>query len=294
MLAGMGVGLGSAFSSTTITGMLAHRRERLHEALNFSYHYFFINVAALIGPLLLWPWLGTWALGLLLIPMALLAYMWRAPAFAEDLDHRSHKPQHFGASLRIIMQDGFIIRLMFFLATFWAAFTLLFSSVPVIAVGLGGHFNGNIWLAINAGTIILCHYLVTRIVSRRHQGHIALVGFSVGLSGTALIAWSPQLWILVAGVMVLSLGELLSTPATMNIMTRAAPPAMRAQYVSMLWVAGALGEGSGQALLALNPNARMSCAIVAGTILIAILWFGPRLLRLPGAPAAAAPMPIAP
>lgn len=297
MIAGIGAGLGTGLSSTMITGMLAHRREQLHEALNFSYHYFFINVAALAGPLLLWPFLGRWALSLILVPLALLAYFWRAADFAADLNRRSQEVRNFFDSLRVIARDGFILRMILFLSTFWAAFTLLFSSVPVIAAGLGGQYNGNVWLALNAGTIIVCHYLVTRLVSHRHQGRVALVGFTLGFFGTALIAWSPQLWILIAGVILLSVGELCSTPATMNIMTRAAPPAMRVQYISLLWVAGAIGEGAGQALLAILPQARTSCLIVAGCIVAGILWFGRHLLRLPHrhlAPAsasAAAPMP---
>lgn len=290
MIAGIGAGLGTGLSSTMITGMLAHRREQLHEALNFSYHYFFINVAALAGPLLFWPLLGRWALSLILVPVALLAYFWRAPDFAADLDRRSPEERRFFESLRMIARDGFILRMILFLSTFWAAFTLLFSSVPVIAEGLGGHYNGNVWFALNAGTIIVCHYLVTRLVSHRHQGRVALMGFALGFVGTTLIAWSPQLWILIVGVIILSLGELCSTPATMNIMTRAAPPAMRVQYISLLWVAGALGEGGGQALLAILPEARTSCLIVAGSILVGILWFRPYLLRLPHSTAIRAPL----
>lgn len=165
---GLIIAIGGGLVTASLHGALSRLSAQHDQDKLFDYFYFLTNVAALLGPILWWPWIGFHTLYLALGFIPALLYLSRANVFQRQPEQTSLS---FFSSLKKLAENRAILKFFLFTSTFDACYTLIFSSVPVLAKSLGEPLSGNVSLAINAGTIIAFSYVIGKILSktRLHQ-----------------------------------------------------------------------------------------------------------------------------
>ena len=210
----------------------------------FSTHYLLINVGALAGPLLLWPAFGNACLWLLLP-----AGVAMVTVLASSAGSRAIPAPHRSASWFAPLHDPIFLRVFILFSAIWACYTMIFPA-PLIAAELELRTQGNVWLGVNSATVLLAYLWTLR---RPARTGISWPSVSAGLAlttiGVALVGTAPAGWMVGAGIVVLSIGELLSIPVLYHLVSEHAPAHARSRYFGFIWVAGAFGEAGAQALL---------------------------------------------
>lgn len=267
--AGVVVGIGGGLVNPAVQGVLGKRSLERGEKANFTHNYLLMNLGALCGPLLVWPLLADRILYAFPVALGLMLHVQSLPDFVQP---RSAKVESgFLKSLAVVAKDSFFVQFLLLCTMFWGCYTMIFSSIPAIAKELHFSFEGNVWLAINAATILLAHFTFRRWLSRFASHWSAIfTGYLVAVLGMFVLGAAFNVYMLVLGVVVLSVAELIATPPVYDYINETAPVAMRTQYIGFIWVAGALGEGGGQALLGLASSPRAVC-ITMGALLLGVV-----------------------
>ncbi|OXI22373.1 MFS transporter [Burkholderia sp. AU15512] len=258
------VGIGGGLLNPVIYSMLSQVSGPAGSRA-FSTHYLLINVGALAGPLVLWPAFGNACLWLLLpAGVALVTVL------ASSAGSRAMPAQHRSASWFAPLHDPIFLRVFILFSAIWACYTMIFSSAPLIAAELELRTQGNVWLGVNSATVLLAYLWTLR---RPERTGISWSSVTAGLAlttvGVALVGTAPAGWIVGVGIVVLSIGELLSIPVLYHLVSEHAPAHARSRYFGSIWVAGAFGEAGAQALLWACPQPRAVCIVAAAMLAIA-------------------------
>lgn len=119
------------------------------------------------------------------------------------------------------------------------------------AIARGRQFNPEFIVNINAGSIVLFQVLVSFLMARFHRFTTMIVGMVVAAVGIGLSAVAGtegffgvggSVWIVGAGLMIFSFGEMMASPTSQEYVGRIAPEDKKALYMGYYFVAIALGN----------------------------------------------------
>ncbi|MBI4040954.1 MAG: hypothetical protein HY390_03685 [Deltaproteobacteria bacterium] len=153
---------------------------------------------------------------------------------------------------------------------FWACYTMIFSSIPSISSQLRFESEGNIWVALNAGTIVLGFLLLNGRIKKISSHWLKIkIGMSLFVISMFLVGFATDYRIVIIAVILLSLGEFISGPSYYYFAADFLKDStQRARHSGVFWATGAVGEGMG-----LYPEPRSVC-ILSGLLLISATIFG--------------------
>jgi MFS family permease len=104
---------------------------------------------------------------------------------------------------------------------------------------------------INAGTIILLQFFVSRAVKNRPALPTMVFGMGLGAAGWFLLGLSRNPLVFVAGLVVFSIGEMTAHPKYFSFVGLIAPPDRKAVYMGYAFLYGVFGSLIGSNLGAL-------------------------------------------
>lgn len=114
---------------------------------------------------------------------------------------------------------------------------------PLIAAELELRTQGNVWLGVNSATVLLAYLWTLRRPARAGISWSSVTaGLALTTVGVTLVGTAPAGWIVGVGIVVLSIGELLSIPVLYHLVSEHAPAHARSRYFGFIWVAGAFGR----------------------------------------------------
>jgi POT family proton-dependent oligopeptide transporter len=272
---------GSGLFKPIITGTIARTTDERTSAFGFGIYYWMINLGAFLAPLVVsvlkgFDWSYVFVASSLYCAAMLLptVFVFREPA--RPASTKSLREVLAGAAE--VLGDARFMLMVVVYSVFWILYFQTFGSVlwylrdvvdkePVSAavagllraIGLDVTFRFDIEHAtvINAGTIVLLQVLVSRIVAQRPALPTMVTGMSIGAAGFALLAFSTNAWVFVAGIALFSIGEMTAHPKYYSFIGLVAPADRKAVYMGYAFLYGVFGS-----LLGSNLGAFMYARIV--------------------------------
>ncbi|MCA1811771.1 MAG: MFS transporter [Halobacteriales archaeon] len=235
VLVGVGAGAFKPIPAATI----ALTTTEAQRNLGFSVYYWAINLGAFVGPILIALLLDSYRAAFFLaaaltaanLAVSLLAY--RDPRPPQD------RRGDLGAlrTLVGILRDTRFLLLLLAYSGFWFVYSMNFSFAPIYLsdfVALPAWFTPNLQQSIDPGVVILASLPLGALVSAKRWPPLRVMAFGVLLAtvGFTMVGFSSSWQMFVAGIVVMSLGEILTFPGFLSLVSRLAPPGRAAAYQS--------------------------------------------------------------
>jgi MFS family permease len=180
-------------------------------------------------------------------------------------------PAGYGPVLR---DTTFISFTLLFALTTMAA-SIMFILLPVYSkenFGLAENRYAYI-VTVNASMCIFLQYFVTRIAKRYPALPVISVGALFYAIGVGSIALGAGFWAFVISMIIMTVGELILTPAATNMVAELAPVNMRGRYMSIYGLGWPIASGVGPIL----------GGFLSDNIAPVAMWYGGGMLGLLGA-----------
>ena len=262
--------IGAGFFKPIISGTIARTTTEANSGLGFGIFYWSINLGAFIFPLVLVPVLKGVSYSYIFYMSAILCgallcigvFLYREPARPKT--DKSLK-QVFGEIIEVLKDFRFILMTVIY-SMFWILYFQMFDSVLwyvndyVDAGALNSAVNRFLQLfvaapdwkfdveyitVINAGVIICLQFIVSHIVKNFKPLPTMIAGIAIGSAGMATLAISSNIWVLIAGITIFTLGEMTAHPKFMSYVGLIAPEDKKALYLGYSFLYGVIGSGVG-------------------------------------------------
>lgn len=185
-----------------------------------------------------------------------------------------------GASHRQIWSDYPFLWFCGVSAIVFLVYAQLFTTFGTYS-GSFGHLNETsigLLFSLNGFLVVLFQYPVAVFLERFRLTTSLAAGSLIYAAGFALIGFSTGWWPLFACMFLISIGELLSSPPSMNLTSRLAPPEGRGRYMSFSGMTNNVGMAFGPALGgflmdAYSGDIKIMWLIFGGLGLLCVLGF---------------------
>jgi proton-dependent oligopeptide transporter, POT family len=254
------IAVGAGLFKPIISGTLAQSTNEENSGFGFGIYYWMINFGAFIAPLLVsylkgFSWRYVFIASSLYCAAMLLPtlFIYKDPVRTSPV--RSLKEVLKSAAL--VLGDARFMLMIFVYSGFWILYYQNYGSIlwylrdfvdasPVNAmfhsIGIPLDFGAEHVTVINAGIIILCQVVVSRLVKNVRPLPTMIAGMFVGAVGFLLLAFSSNIWIFIAGIAVFSMGEMTAHPKYYSYIGLVAPADKKAIYMGYSFLYGVIGS----------------------------------------------------
>jgi len=251
---------GAGLFKPIISGTIARSTNEGNSGFGFGIYYWMINLGAFLAPLVVsvlkgFSWTAVFTASSLYCALMLLPaiVLYRDPPRPEN--SKTIRQVLSGAAR--VLGDARFMLMIFVYSGFWILYFQNFGSVlwflrdfidpaPVNAlfasIGISLNFDSEHVTVINAGTIILLQVVVSRIVKNVKPLHAMVAGISVGVLGFVCLAFATNVWILILGISVFSIGEMTAHPKYYSYVGLVAPQDKKAVYMGYAFLYGVIGS----------------------------------------------------
>jgi dipeptide/tripeptide permease len=251
---------GSGLFKPIISGTIARTTSEENSGFGFGIYYWMINLGAFLAPLVVsyvrgfsWTYVFTASsmyCAAMLIPTL---FLFKDPPKPENTRSLRDVLQ----SAAMVLGDARFMLMIVVYSGFWILYFQNFGSVlwylrdfvsasPVdqlfAGIGIPLKFNAEHVTVLNAGTIILLQVLVSRIVKNVKPLPTMISGMFLGCLGFILLAFSSNVWIFIAGIVVFSIGEMTAHPKYYSYVGLVAPADKKAVYMGYAFLYGVIGS----------------------------------------------------
>jgi MFS family permease len=267
---------GTSLFKPGLQGTLAQSMDKKSSSLGWGLFYWLVNVGAFIGPPFAgfmrghgWPFVfyGSAAIMALNLP-TLLTY----PKVESGAD-LSRGPLTVAKDTIVNIFDARLLAIIVLFSGFWLMLYQLWDFMPnfyadwIDSSALVAHASWlpKSWLQttarglqlkqenalnLNAAMIVLFVVPVSWLVRRLRVLTCIAIGFFVATVGTVVYGLSTSIWMLFAGIVCFSIGEMLSGPKKSEYFALIAPKGKKALYLGYVNIPIAIGQAVGAKLVA--------------------------------------------
>jgi len=263
--------LGTAIFKPGVQGTLVRSLNKSNSSIGWGMFYMLVNVGGFLGPPLAhylygfsWPAVFYGCAVIVSLNFFMLLTYKEVPAGGE---------QHGGPLkvMAITFRNFANMRLVLFIlimSGFWLMFMQLFDMLPNFIVDWvnsaslvqalhipdwmlqlhsdrGPQLSQEWMINANAGLIILCVVPISWMVSRMRRVHSILIGVTVASVGLVLAGFTTSGFFCIMGILVFSVGEMLSSPKMNEYLGVIAPEGQKGLYMGYANVPLAVGWGYG-------------------------------------------------
>ncbi|MCO5250384.1 MAG: MFS transporter [Candidatus Kapabacteria bacterium] len=252
-----------------ISGTIAKVTDEGNSALGFGIFYWSINLGAFIFPLVVVPWLKSMDWSYVLIMAAIVTSLMLIPTLflykepeREKIDDSDNSIfaifGDIGKKIGLVFMDWRFMLFIFIYSWFWILYFQMFDSVLWYVqqfvdatalnnfvhsvTGLDWKFDVEHVTVVNAFTIIVLQLLVSSIVKNTKALPTLIVGISMGTVGMAILAFSNNIWVFLAGIILFSIGEMTAHPKYISYLGLIAPKDKKATYMGFGFLYGFFGS----------------------------------------------------
>ena len=263
--------LGTAIFKPGVQGTMCQSLTKKNSSVGWGTFYMLVNIGGFLGPPLAhflygisWPAVFYGCAGIVSLNLLML-FTYKDPSAGGD---------QTGSILKVLwitIKKIFNVRLLIFIAImsgFWLMFMQLFDMLPNFIVdwvdssalvrdlGLPEWMQqansprapqvAQEWLInSNAGLIVLAVIFVSYLVSRMRRVHSIFIGITIGSVGLILAGFTTSGYICLAGILVFSVGEMLSSPKMNEYLGVIAPEGEKGLYMGYANIPQGIGWGVG-------------------------------------------------
>lgn len=262
--------VGAGFFKPVISGTIARVTDERNSSLGFGIYYWSINLGAFLFPLILVPFLKgiSWSYIFIMAAVGtgsmllLNIFVYREPPRPKNTKPLS---QVFKDIILVLKDYRFVLMIVIY-SGFWILYFQMFDTVlwylkdyidmtPVnnaVNSFLGLFVDNPSWqfdaehvTVINAGAIITLQLLISSIVRNTKALPTMIAGIAMGTIGMAILSISTYAWVFIIGIIIFSLGEMISHPKFISYIGLVAPADKKALYLGYSFLYGVIGSGVG-------------------------------------------------
>ena len=240
--------LGVALVKPSVVGTTARASNEKVRSVGYSIYYTLVNVGSTLGPLL-----AGWeedhgsaenvfriaALSVFLM-LFLVLFLFKEPRRSgEEAPSLGQVGRNF---LTVISNPRFMIFLLIFTG-YWIVFWQEFIALPLyLSTYIDPHANTARILATDPIVVICFTMLIGFLTKRLHAFHAIVLGTLVSSLAWILLIVRPSVWMAVATLVVVAIGEIIQQPRYYDYISRLAPPEQQGTYMGFAFLP--LGIGS--------------------------------------------------
>lgn len=241
--------LGVALVKPCVVGTTARASKENVRSIGYSIYYTLVNVGSTLGPLL-----AGWekdhgsaenlfriaALSVFLMFFVVLL-LFKEPRRADDAPPAS--VSQVGKNfLTVLSNPRFMLFLLIFTG-YWIVFWQEFIVLPLyISAYIDPKANTARILAVDP-IVVICFTMVIGFLTKRlHAFHAVVLGTLISGLAFILLIVHPSVWMAVASLVVLAIGEIIQQPRYYDYISRLAPPDQQGTYMGFAFLP--LGIGS--------------------------------------------------
>jgi proton-dependent oligopeptide transporter, POT family len=241
--------LGVALVKPSVVGTTARASNESVRSVGYSIYYTLVNVGSTAGPLLAgWeqdhgsaPSVFRIAALSVFLMLFLILLLFKEPRRAADAP---------AATLAQVGKNFFTVlsnpRFMLFLLIFtgyWIVFWQEFIALPLyISVYIDPNANTARILATDPIVVISCTMLIGFLTKRMHAFHAIVLGTLITSLAFILLIVHPSVWMSVAALVVVALGEIMQQPRYYDYISRLAPHDQQGTYMGFAFLPLGLGS----------------------------------------------------
>jgi dipeptide/tripeptide permease len=241
--------LGVALVKPSVVGTTARASNEKVRSVGYSIYYTLVNVGSTLGPLLA-GWeeehgrvesvfrIAAFSVFLMLF---LVLFLFREPRRSGEQESPSlgQVGRNF---LTVISNPRFMIFLLIFTG-YWIVFWQEFIALPLyISTYIDPHANTARILATDPIVVICFTMLIGFLTKRLHAFHAIVLGTLVSSVAWILLIVHPSVWMAIATLVVVAIGEIIQQPRYYDYISRLAPADQQGTYMGFAFLP--LGIGS--------------------------------------------------
>lgn len=279
---------GTGLFKPGIQGTMAHSiaKSRGSESMGWGLFYQSVNVGAAVAAFVPafakdtmgWGWSGVFAMCSALVFTNLIPlFFYKDPVDERQSTRDTGSPfALLASSLRELFSSPILIGFIVISSGFWFAFHQLFDLLPnfvddwtdssVLLGQIGQLFGNEVWIAeaangvnipqekllnINALMIMFTMFIFAWLSSRVSTLASTILGMAIASLALISFVYTANVYVVLAGVVAFTVGEMLASPKRQEYMSSLAPPGKRALYLGYAnmpdglgWVLGSLIAGA--------------------------------------------------
>jgi POT family proton-dependent oligopeptide transporter len=241
--------LGVALVKPSVVGTTARASNPNVRSVGYSIYYTLVNVGSTLGPLLAgWeqdhgsaPGLFHLAALSVFLMLFVVLLFFKEPRRAEggDAVSLSQVGKNF---LTVLSNPRFMLFLLIFTG-YWIVFWQEFIALPLyISAYIDPKANTARILATDPIVVILFTMVIGFVTKRMHAFHAIVLGTLISSLAWVLLIIHPSVWMAVATLVVVAIGEITQQPRYYDYISRLAPPDQQGTYMGFAFLP--LGIGS--------------------------------------------------
>ena len=241
--------LGVALVKPSVVGTTARASKENVRSVGYSIYYTLVNIGSTLGPLLA-GWQQEHGSAENVFRMAALSVfamlffvllLFKEPRRADDAPAAT-LAQVGRNFLTVISNPRFMIFLLIFTG-YWVVFWQEFIALPLfISTYIDPNANTARILAVDPIVVICFTMLIGFLTKRMHAFHAIVLGTLVSSLAWILLIVHPSVWMAVATLVVVAIGEIIQQPRYYDYISRLAPPDQQGTYMGFAFLP--LGIGS--------------------------------------------------
>jgi proton-dependent oligopeptide transporter, POT family len=241
--------LGVALVKPSVVGTTARASNKNVRSVGYSIYYTLVNVGSTLGPLLAgWeqdhgsaPGLFHLAASSVFLMLFVVLLFFKEPGRAEggEAASLSQVGKNF---LTVLSNPRFMLFLLIFTG-YWIVFWQEFIALPLyISAYIDPKANTARILATDPIVVILFTMVIGFVTKRMHAFHAIVLGTLISSLAWVLLIIHPSVWVAVATLVVVAIGEITQQPRYYDYISRLAPPDQQGTYMGFAFLP--LGIGS--------------------------------------------------
>lgn len=283
--------LGVALVKPSVVGTTAHASKENVRSVGYSIYYTLVNVGSTAGPFVA-GWVRPEALFriaalsvflMLFLVLLLFKEPRRSDAAAPTLGQVGRN------FLTVLRNPRFMLFLLIFTG-YWIVFWQEFIALPLYISTYIDPKANTAWILMTDPLVVICFTMVIGFLTKKlHAFHAIVLGTLISSLAWILLIVHPSVWMAVATLVGVALGEIVQQPRYYDYVSRLAPPDQQGTYMGFAFLP--LGVGSfiggpfsgwlihhfGEELH--RPKMVWWWVIGVGIITTVLLWIYDRLVR---------------
>jgi proton-dependent oligopeptide transporter, POT family len=289
--------LGVALVKPSVVGTTARASKENVRSIGYSIYYTLVNVGSTVGPLI-----AGWeqdhgsaenlfriaALSVFLM-LFLVLLLFKEPRRAGNAPAASLS-QVGKNFLTVLSNPRFMLFLLIFTG-YWIVFWQEFIALPLyISTYVDPHANTARLLAVDPIVVISLTMAVGFLTKKLHAFHAIVLGTLISSVSWILFIVHPSVWMAVAALVVLAIGEIVQQPRYYDYISRLAPPEQQGTYMGFAFLPLGIGsfvagKFSGWAMHHFGeelhqPTMVWWSVVAVGIVTTLLLWIYDRFVRL--------------
>ncbi len=289
--------LGVALVKPSVVGTTARASKENVRSVGYSIYYTLVNVGSTAGPLL-----ASWIQGhggaanvfriaaLSVFAMLFVVLLLFKEPNRSDEGEKASLGQVSRNFLTVLSNPRFMLFLLIFTG-YWIVFWQEFIALPLyVSTYIDPKADTALILATDPVVVIAFTMVIGFLTKKMHAFHAIVLGTLISSLAWILLIVHPSVWMAVATLVVVAIGEIVQQPRYYDYISRLAPPGQQGTYMGFAFLP--LGIGSfiagkfsgwlmhhfGEELH--RPQMVWWCVVAVGMVTTLLLWIYDRLVRV--------------